>query len=580
MQGKAINIYKISISSRHDYEEVNWTDPAGGTIRDFWISLPVNSEKETFVLQDLPPLEYSAWIIPGERHYEWPRQKVVLEKGQTKQIRVEVPSKAMLYGRVLFEDGRPAVIDPAPWSKATSQIILCTEGIPMSWEAGNLDRNGYFSITPDKTDLENLRSGKSHLSIGLPNPVKEHHHLTGGNFPFEFLNPSKAEAGVISIPIPDELESYLQQKDKLVLHLLDPEGQPVPRTKIGSFARRRTDIDGIRELEWNLSRHKTPVASDDQGQIYLTPSKLFYDHWPAHRKTGLYFLQEDRKLSGLHEVSRGDSGFVAVKLAPTCRVHGTLTNRNLDRIGRPLSWSSVGLYWNYHRLLSDVDEANAFEFLLPPGEYRFHAHGRGSRVSTKRIKQSFEVKPNPKELDVGQHDLPLSKIAFLVDGPALEIGPIKAWKNGPKVRLADLKGNIVLLHFGGEYPSTRYSLLELSDLYDVYHRHGLEIIAIYNYDSLEELETNFDPWMERFGGIRQVAFRMAVDGGKPTHIAGTGKARAGATYGTYDITSYPTTVLIDQHGAVLGEYYPQFPDRTIEKFLNLPRNVGDKVPSW
>ena len=140
-------------------------------------------------------------------------------------------------------------------------------------------------------------------------------------------------------------------------------------------------------------------------------------------------------------------------------------------------------------------------------------------------------------------DLPITKITSLIGKPAIEFGPIKAWKNGPPVKLADLKGKAVIISFDGATPNTSRDLPRLVDLHNQFADKGLVIIALYNCPDMEYLDNKWVEIFERFGGVTDVPFRVAIDGGKPTFYEGTDKERLGATYGIYDITSIPTTIL-------------------------------------
>ncbi len=150
-------------------------------------------------------------------------------------------------------------------------------------------------------------------------------------------------------------------------------------------------------------------------------------------------------------------------------------------------------------------------------------------------------------------DLPASRIAQLVGKPAPELTHIKGWVNGGPVKLADLKGKVVVLDFWGYWcgPCV-HSMPELAQLHEKYKDKGLVIIAVHDgsatdiADMMAKLER---PKKEIWGG-KDLPFLIALDSGKvgPGDTAyGSGDATA-----AYGITSFPTQVLIDKDGNVVG----------------------------
>jgi hypothetical protein len=69
---------------------------------------------------------------------------------------------------------------------------------------------------------------------------------------------------------------------------------------------------------------------------------------------------------------------------------------------------------------------------------------------------------------------------------------------------------------------------------------------------------------------------VAVDGGESTFYEGTDKKRPGATYGNYDITSDPTTILINPDGKIAGELNLFKTREVVEKLLG----VSPPVSGW
>ncbi len=383
---------------------------------------------------------------------------------------------------------------------------------------------------------------------------------------------------------PNDVESNV-----IVLRLVDSSGRPVAGAKVGTGARTR-DVSVLgSKLSWGL-RSREHNISNDLGEITLTREKLFSPSWPADRKLALYMLHEERHIGAVCEVS-GDGKQEEIKLTlePVCRVHGRLDSEALKKIGRPLTWTNVYLHWDRDSIgvLSHMSDNQRFEFFVPPGEYQLRAYGSGGKggdpprtsAATKHKNLTIEVKEGESDLDLGVIDLPPTKISTLIGKPAIEFDSIKAWKNGPPVKLADLIGKAVIIYFDGNSPNTSRDLPPLIELHEQFHDKGLVIIALYNSASMKELENKWVEVYEKYGGVSDVPFRVAVDGGEPTFYEGTNKKRLGATYGAYDITGDPTTMLIDPKGRVVGGLNLHRAKEILEQMLGV-KLIPPALPAW
>ncbi|MGB0582328.1 MAG: hypothetical protein ACPGVU_21760 [Limisphaerales bacterium] len=111
-----------------------------------------------------------------------PRLKVTdlyLNRDQVKAIQINRPG--FLHGRLLFDDGKPPVLNPKPWPGARIKINFSYAG-PV-----NPDTNGYFQIYFTPEQLEQLKGRQTRRNIYVPLAQKGR---------------SKAKAGVVKIPRP------------------------------------------------------------------------------------------------------------------------------------------------------------------------------------------------------------------------------------------------------------------------------------------------------------------------------------------------------------------------------------------
>ena len=365
------------------------------------------------------------------------------------------------------------------------------------------------------------------------------------------------------------------ESNGIILRLIDPDGQPVQAAK-GSLrvtVRDRAVLGS--QLKWYHAK-----ISDENGRIVFNIDDQFRSQMDYEV---FYVLQEARRLGAMVELERRDAGKTfEVPLAPICQVHGILDSPALEAIGMPLSTAFVEIRWNGREPLEQMfhtKEDKQFTFLLPPGQYELNYYGGGSGgkdgepprlgATTKHETTPFEVLPNQRDLDLGMIEMHPTKLAALIGRPAPELGPIKAWKNGPPVTLADLKGQVVYLYFDWDNPNTSRDLPRLVTLHETFADSGLTIMAIYNCASLEELDRSWDTVYQRFGGVTEVPFRIAIDGGESTFYEKSGRERPGATYGKYDITRNPTSVLIDVEGKVAGQPNLHYAKEIISTMLGL-----------
>jgi hypothetical protein len=160
------------------------------------------SEDGNFKLDNLPEGDFTVRVIPFNiSAYEFNRgENIKLEAEKAAIVNLEVVSKNVLYGRILFRDGSPAVIKPTPWPGAKTSIIMSMGS--MGHGIGELDDEGYFTVNLSGRELEMLKSGTSRLIIHVP-ADEEHRIKTMGDFPFEKLSEDKSQTGILKIERPD-----------------------------------------------------------------------------------------------------------------------------------------------------------------------------------------------------------------------------------------------------------------------------------------------------------------------------------------------------------------------------------------
>ena len=160
------------------------------------------SEDGNFKLDNLPEGDFTVRVIPFNiSAYEFNRgEDIKLEVEKAAIVNLEVVSKNVLYGRILFRDGSPAVVKPTPWQGAKTSILLTMDSRARS--AAELDDEGYFAVNLSDREVEMLKSGASRLIINVPTS-EDRRRKSMGDFPFEKLSEDKSKAGILKIERPD-----------------------------------------------------------------------------------------------------------------------------------------------------------------------------------------------------------------------------------------------------------------------------------------------------------------------------------------------------------------------------------------
>jgi thiol-disulfide isomerase/thioredoxin len=351
---------------------------------------------------------------------------------------------------------------------------------------------------------------------------------------------------------------------KFSLRVVDPTGQPVADAAVYKFFHVRDE-----------KRVSALATSDQKGNVTLRQEDIFREY---DRGRCLLYCLSATKLAGFLEVSRSDAGReFDWQLQPACRVYGQLESSTLEKLNQHLDWTNVYLNRDEHQPLSNWSNKRQFELLVPPGRYELDAYG--SR--TYSVFREINIEPGQEKLEV-KIDLPADKLAYLIGNPAPELRQIKGWMNSKPLKLAKLRGKVVLLDFWGYWcgPCIRREIPELMELHDRFSNQGLVVIGIHNdvLDSVKELDKKLEDVREKYWDGRNIPFPVALDGGGITGIEGTERTSEGATTAAYGIQSWPTTVLIDRNGTVVKEFHSSNSDdvEQLESMLKADNSSAGK----
>jgi thiol-disulfide isomerase/thioredoxin len=152
-------------------------------------------------------------------------------------------------------------------------------------------------------------------------------------------------------------------------------------------------------------------------------------------------------------------------------------------------------------------------------------------------------------------------LTLLKGEPAPELQDIVAWKNGGPIKLSDLRGKVVLLEFWGHWCGPCVGRMPaLFSAYDKYHDKGLVVIGIHvdaenGIDTVAKLDEKLVDVKKRLWKDRDLPFPVGLvcRTRAPDGPDGKTKLKCPLVYDVYDIAGFPTGVLIDRQGRVVGE---------------------------
>jgi thiol-disulfide isomerase/thioredoxin len=327
--------------------------------------------------------------------------------------------------------------------------------------------------------------------------------------------------------------------NSLTVRLLDADHKTVSGAHVGTFAysspkrRRPADESGLMYFNHCVSDKdgfarfpsKLSELADARGHVQIVA---------RHVRRGLIVLAD---LDSTH-----DGPLVELTLVPECRISGKIVCRELAKIGHETGWTIVYLSIGRVQMMSCASENGELHFVVPPG--RYDLNGYGTYVASKD--ETVTVPAGKREIALTL-TAPANNLAKLIGHRAPELRDVAAWKNGPRLKLADLKGKCVLLEFWGYWcPPCIAGMPEIFRLFDQYGKQGLVVIGVHvdyrraEVDSVEKLDAKLVETRNKLWHGRDLPFPVAIT----RHLDKKGAAVAE----DYDIQLYPTTLLIDRRG--------------------------------
>lgn len=328
--------------------------------------------------------------------------------------------------------------------------------------------------------------------------------------------------------------------------VLDSEGKPVKGAKIFPMMTKRDKAAGQPDgPDWQYAK---VLETGPDGTVTF-PSDLLRAGMLSARD-----LQKHAIGYGQDSPAAEHKGVVTIPLQPETRVQGTIVSEEMRKLNKPLGLTYAYLEKNGVRVASNVSAEGKFEFFVPPGTYSIIA--TGPNLQTKSTK--LLVLPETTEVNLDPIDLSAQRVVYLQGDQAPELKSIVAWKGEP-VKIADYRGKYVLLAFWGywEMPSVD-SLPVLMEIQTKYKAKNVVVLGVH-IDALGEINTaaKFDQRISSFKAAkwnnRDLPFPVALASGKQFD-ENKGDPTNGGPAAQYGVSGFPTTVLIDPEGKIVGSF--------------------------
>jgi thiol-disulfide isomerase/thioredoxin len=333
--------------------------------------------------------------------------------------------------------------------------------------------------------------------------------------------------------------------------VVDETGKPVVGLEISRIW--NSDRDGqLRPLE--------PVKSAADGTFSL--ELTFFNGQPNVLAT----IDPKRKRGGLVVVEvKNASEPVTIQVGPLVHYHGKYESKEL---GEPVGWTNTMLFVTPGnvRFYQYQSKDSLFDFWLPPRTYLLSGYG-SSDVGRHRRELTLLI--DKLDVDAGVVDLAASKIAKLKGKEAPTLLATDARGVKKNTQISDYKGKWVALEFWGYWcgPCVGGALPRMMEIYDDHadERDKFVILTVHSPDTktFPDLDQKVQPVVRDIWAGRMIPFPILLDADAKIQQ-------------TFDVSHWPTTLLFDPQGKLVGEVQPNDLEAKLNKIpleITLPRKL-------
>lgn len=368
------------------------------------------------------------------------------------------------------------------------------------------------------------------------------------------------------IPIPrlawsQSPEPSIQASEDLTVLLVDSLSRPVEGAKIGFSA--SFGDNSYRSPSWvflpdpaSQERFPREVLSDQHGIATLKGGKIIASNFSG----SLVARHEGRRLVGIVNLPRSGNDAPRMTLYPECKITGKLECPELEENGNELERNWLNVSFDGRLCVEHYSRSPYFELFLPPGQYSLTASGADGGTLT--AERSLVIPDGVAEMKLCPMQLSLKQSRKLAGLPAPELNGVFAWKgDGPKT-LKDLKGQVILLDFWGYWCHACITKIpRLIELDNRYRASGLRILGLHidagdRITSLSDYEVFAESLKTGVLNGEDISYPVALIAEKPTSFGGNSAKDAMCELAAaYGVNSYPTMILIDRNGNIVGEFH-------------------------
>ncbi len=363
-----------------------------------------------------------------------------------------------------------------------------------------------------------------------------------------FISPARAQETqkAKEAPAPPETSTA-----KINGRVVDEAGKPVPGVDIARiwYAGGAGKVAPFEPVK---------AAADGTFSLELT---FFYG-----RPNVLATIDPERKRGGLVVIEPKNAGEpVTIKVGPLVRYHGKYGSKEL---GTPVGWTNTMVFAMPGRVnfYDAQSQESLFDFWLPPGSYLVSGYGSSD---VARHKSELTLTADKLDVDQGVIDLAASKIAKLKGKEAPILLATDARGVTKNTQISDYKGKWVALEFWGYWcgPCVARALPRMMEIYDDHpdERDKYVILTVHAPDTktFPDLDQKVRPVVRDTWAGRMIPFPILLDADSKIQQ-------------TFDVSHWPTTLLFDPEGKLVGEVEPDYLEAKLKKIpleVALPRKL-------
>jgi uncharacterized protein (TIGR03067 family) len=347
--------------------------------------------------------------------------------------------------------------------------------------------------------------------------------------------------------------SHMMRRAPVVIR--GPDDKPIEPSKLTEEQKKRLDqING-----------PTPDSIDDEasGWRYLDAKNVGADGtakvpYDFRYQSMIAFNPKNRQM-GVARLSPWSllGGAATVNLQPTCAVVIPVGCADLTKAGyaeRERCNAYIGTMDGREIVSIGYEKIGQLEFLLPPGEFMLELRGNAGLMGDKRAK--IIVPKDQRAFTAPAVAVPATEYLKLLGNSVPELSDVVAWKGEP-VKLADQKGKIVLLEFWGYWCGGCIQKMPvLMELHQKFKDRGVVIIGIHvdadgDVDTAQALDEKLSLYKDKLWKGKDIPFPVALVSGK--RESESEDAGRGTVANRYGVRGYPSTLIIDREGKLVGK---------------------------